>query len=369
MLNRFWKLMRLTATRVARLIGIAAVLGLIVHQATAQPPLSALMPRVEDHTSIWWKDGFPSRVPGAEWIRCIRTGHYAMALNTETLEIPHLGPIPPGAGYDQSSRSDVDWGQLPSARLELTIKANGKSYRCVKGAKWTRFTGPRLIVSGRFLQRTDITDLEFAASDGERLQAEARFEIVAWPDRLTLVLAARPGPDSEPWRDASMEIGLAGSGGKLSQGWALPSDQAWSRRDWRTTSLPVDPVAFKRAEAGSAITVQALEIPSRVTRPVSFDQMVGCHWVNLDGIEPIVPAGQSKPSNEAIERVKLVLTNSTDHEQVARLVFEKTARGFRQRIGSPITGVSAILRDKDGNPTGIPVQLSKNWHNDSKGGV
>jgi len=91
--------------------------------------------------------------------------------------------------------------------------------------------------------------------------------------------------------------------------------------------------------------------------------------VNLDGIEPIAPPGGKNPSNDAIERVKLKLSNPTDHEQVARLMFEKTARGFLQRIGTPITGVSAVLRDKDGNPTGIPVQLSKNWHNEPEGGV
>lgn len=369
LLNQFWKLIRLSAIRVARLIGVAAALGLTVHQADAQSPLSALMPKVEDHTSIWWKDGFPNRVAGAEWIRCIRTGHYAMVVNTETLEISHLGPVPTGVGYDQSNRSDVDWSKLPSAKLKLTINANGKSYRCVKGAKWTRFSGPRLIVSGRFLQRTDITDLEFAASDGERLKTEARVEIVAWPDRLAFVLSARPGADSDPWRDASMEISLGAPGGTLRQFWPTPASQSWNLRQWRATSLTLDPVAFEPVDSKPEITVQASEIPNGDNRPVNFDATLDCHRVNLDGIEPMVPAGQSKPSNDAIERVKLVLSNSTDHEQIARLIFEKTARGFRQRIGAPITGVSAILRDKEGNPTGIPVQLSKNWHNDSKGGV
>jgi hypothetical protein len=54
---------------------------------------------------------------------------------------------------------------------------------------------------------------------------------------------------------------------------------------------------------------------------------------------------------------------------MARLMFEKTASGSRQKIGSAITGISAILRDMKGNPTGIPVQLSKNWHTEPEGGV
>ena len=47
--------------------------------------------------------------------------------------------------------------------------------------------------------------------------------------------------------------------------------------------------------------------------------------MNLDGIEPIAPAGCENPSNDAMERVKLVLSNPTDREQPARLMFEKTA--------------------------------------------
>ena len=70
-----------------------------------------------------------------------------------------------------------------------------------------------------------------------------------------------------------------------------------------------------------------------------------------------------------MERIKLVLTNPTASEQTARLLFEKASGGFRQRIGSAITGMSAILRDANGHPTGFPVQLSKNWHNRPEGGV
>ncbi len=102
---------------------------------------------------------------------------------------------------------------------------------------------------------------------------------------------------------------------------------------------------------------------------MAYDAVLGWHRVNLDGIEPIVPPGGPEKQNDAIERVKLVLSNPTDREQTARLLFEKNASGFRQRIGSAITGMSAILRNAEGHPTGIPVQLSKNWHGRPEGGV
>jgi hypothetical protein len=133
-------------------------------------------------------------------------------------------------------------------------------------------------------------------------------------------------------------------------------------------SLVFDPRSLA-ADEKSPVVVKASEFATGKERPVGFDATLGWHRVNLDGIEPIAPPGGKNPSNDAIERVKLKLSNPTDHEQIARLMFEKTARGFLQRIGTPITGVSAVLRDKDGNPTGIPVQLSKNWHNEPEGGV
>ena len=55
-------------------------------------------------------------------------------------------------------------------------------------------------------QRADVTDLVFTAKDGTELSVDARFETVAWPDRLALILAARP---RAPHRRAAMEIRLA----------------------------------------------------------------------------------------------------------------------------------------------------------------
>lgn len=46
-----------------------------------------------------------------------------------------------------------------------------------------------------------------------------------------------------------------------------------------------------------------------------------------------------------------------------------TAAAIRLPISSPITGMSAVLRDSAGNPTGIPIQISKNWHGRPEGGV
>ena len=577
------------------LFSYAAVGALFVTQVGAQD-LASRMPRSTDYTSMWWVDGFPTRVPGARWLRCIQTGSYAMVLNTETMKIPHFGPVTKSDSYSELTlRTDRQWEKLPSADLKLEMTVDGKVYRCKAGGEVGRFTGPRLIESGRFFQRADVTDLVFVADDGERLNCDARFETAAWADRLSLILAAQPGPqpiragepcfgrvaggfgldgnnhwtiphdpaldsksftmalwvyvpsdyqaaqhaswlicknaheqadgnvgitiqndvpiarmnigggrqnahatkrisnrsaklsidswnhlamsydgkklriylngklagdkqvgrvrkpakgdwtfglrpgnqgqrygfrgvideveyfdrelierelrqlvqnpnvsrskfkpskqwsfdangkasDSpprEPWKNASMAIQLRNDKLSRQANWKQPVDQPWTQANWQQLALTLDQDDLQGDAKGdltknedlplaSPLNIQASVTQDAKNCVVEYDSAVGWHRVNLDKIEPIVASGDRKPSNDAIERVKLVLSNPTDREEVARLMFEKTPVGILQRIGSPITGISAILRDADGHPTGIPVQLSKNWHSDPQAGV
>ena len=189
--------------------GCLLLLACLSSVSFADSKLSSLMPKPEDYTQMWWAEGFPTRVPNAPWRRCIQTGNYAFVLDTETLRVPHFGAVPPGTDYADSTRSEV-WRALPAAELGLQITVDGKNFRASAGGKWTQRTGPRLIESGRFLQRADVTNLEFKADDGSVLAADARFETVAWPDRLGLILAARPGLQPIPKGEDS--FGRVGGG-------------------------------------------------------------------------------------------------------------------------------------------------------------
>jgi hypothetical protein len=142
--------------------------------------LQPYMPSPDDVSTLWWRDGFPGRVEGAPWHRCVHSGHFAFIQDTETLRIPHLGSPNLGAAHRP-------------ADLALQISAGGKTYHCRGAAAWSRFEGPRIIASGSLVQRTDVTGLSFVADDGEQLTVEANLETVAWPDRLSFILNARPG--------------------------------------------------------------------------------------------------------------------------------------------------------------------------------
>lgn len=551
-----------------------------------QAKMPEIMPQEEDFTRMWWSEGFPVTIPGAPWRRCIQTGHYAFVMDTESMKISQLGPVAEGANYDSYHRDEIPEGEKASpADLQLTISANGKAYHCRAGGKWTAHSGPRLIESGRFLQRADVTDLVFAAADGEILNAETRFETVAWPDRLGMILSARPayqpiqpgelsfgkigggfgldgknhwevaheaaldtaqftlelwafvptvssatdhgsawlacknlneayngnfglmlqdgklqalmnigggrdgqfavapGPGHsvkmnawnhlamsydgvtlrlylngqevgvkkigrprvcgdrplvigrrgdnfgdgyhfrgvvdevryynrplsleevqqhfadpskssagaaavrewsfdpqrqsaeiiarESWKNAALEMTLtpANQSSALRQVWSLAKEQTASSDDWLETFVTLYPASFKPAELQSPVAVKATEFSRGTVCPVVYDPAFGCHRVNLDEVTPIHPTGLQEPSNDAIERVKLVLSNPTKIMQTTRLMVEKSTKGFHQKIGASVTGISAMLRDKEGNPSGIPVQLSKNWHHSPQAGV
>jgi hypothetical protein len=526
----------------------------------AQNPSSALapfLPRPADYTLMFWAEGFPAHLPSAPWRRVIRTGHYAAALETDSLRISHLGPADAGGGYAAAGQeTKAVWENLPGADLSLSIALNGQTYSCLSGSPWTQYAGPRLIESGRFLQRADVTGLAFRAADGSVLNVEARLETVAWPDRIGLIFAARPGlqpippgeacfghqgggfgldgtnhmelphrpeldpevftlalwvyvpvdcqasPKTFPWlvcknhheqADGNYGIVLINGkpqarlnigGGRENQFEATSSRpltvEAWNhlaisydgqdlrlyvneqlsgqtpigrkrvpgkaglafgrrqdnsgdgyhfrgvidevrlynqaltpaqwkngdapaveqldfradgiaanhqpRAQWpdgkieialngmkRATVMPqngnewseagvfLDPVRIAADESPDRVTLAAADLASGSACPVSYDPRRGWHRIDLNATTP------SGAGNDAMERIKLTLANDSADEQTARILFDKTV--FRQRIGAAITGISAVLRDSDGQPTGIPVQLSKNWHNRPEGGV
>ncbi|MEO0416386.1 MAG: LamG domain-containing protein, partial [Verrucomicrobiota bacterium] len=143
--------------------------------------LESVMPTDNVRTYTWWHSGFPTLVDGAPQRRVVETGRYWFMLDTDTLGVARLGS------------KDTPLNQIPGAELELSIEVNGKSYQYQRSQPISRFYGPRMIESGRFLQRADVRGLIFKAADGTELNAETRFESAAWNDVLGFTFAAEPG--------------------------------------------------------------------------------------------------------------------------------------------------------------------------------
>ncbi len=292
------------------------------------------LPLPTDWGRMYWAEGLPLCVPNARWYRLTETGSYAFVLDTQKMSIPHFGALPP-------ERDVRAWEKLPSAGFVLSVEAGGKSYTCQAGGAWSfENGGPRLISTGRWVQRADVQGLVFKTVSGETLVVDGRLETIAWPDRLGFWLEVKPHGNMGPLK-TSIHLN---SGGKECRSEAAGGD-VW---------LVLDPVKMKAVDTAARVVVTAEACP------VKFEPEKGWFQVNLNDVSPVRAKAPHDGPNDRMERIKLTLENPTDQPQPVRMMFEKTK--FLDSFGAPITGVTVMLRHPDGQPSGIPVQVSKDWH-------
>lgn len=302
-----------------------------------------------DYGFLWWAHGFRRRSPDGRRLLCVRTNRYGMALDVERLQPVHFGPIKDRAAYDRvvGESNDVLFG-LPAGNLECAIRSGTTTYRCVRAASRAHddLTYPiRIIEQGRYVQRFDIHQLEFADGSGRRLDCEARLEVTAWPDRIGFLVEATPRND------------LADGALSIETGGALPHDVSPS---------PAVKGVWKAGETRTAYAVRAFgpavdEPPVQViasdmaggTNPLTVSSDPARGWTRVE-----LPAGEAHPSRDFdhLDRYRLDIRNPTRDERVVRLLFA------RDEPFPGIIGMVPVLRDANGIPTGAPVQISKNWH-------
>ena len=310
---------------------------LFMNASAGQPKISEVIPQRDSYTDMWWKEGMPAKVKNAPWHRCISGRDFVMVLDTEKIEIPHLGRVKSG------KVAEID--TLPSAELVLSITLNGVVYRCAGAEPFERNTGPRIIESGHFFQRADVTDLIFESPEGKVLNLKSRFETSAWANRLSFVLYVEPSEEIE-LANAVMKIALSNASGSIEQS-AKFSEQG-------KVSLVFDPVRLKKLPAKQVVKVSAKERGSAQELPVSYEHELGWHKVDLTSIK-----AQKREAGSYFESTLFTLTNSSGSEQTVPVMF------YKSKVPG-ITGITATIRDMQGLPTGIPVQISKNWHGQVK---
>jgi Secretion system C-terminal sorting domain len=85
----------------------------------------------------------------------------------------------------------------------------------------------------------------------------------------------------------------------------------------------------------------------------SYSSDEGLHYIN---VPPIWMGYGNCGDIDRLQNLKLSLANPTANEKRIRLCFRQ------QNLTPNVTGFSSMLRTPDGNPSGIPLQISKNWH-------
>ena len=345
----------------------------------------------KDFSYMWWM----KTIKSGNKIFAIKTSHYALSFDYPNLALTNL-IINKNESSEDVALRETNTQSFPannSCSIRFGMLTDNGTYWCNSNTK--SLDDCQLIENGKYFQRRFINKLpDLIGCD----IYNSGLEISSWPDRFSFILRATPGSDLtnrgllfyltlpteysvllEQGEFVALKNPADGSGFIF-----LKSANATSLTVSGTTiKVKLDKVAScpagKEISAGmivypvaSNIETRLAEIAEQESVPVTvtaqqtvpivkslvvgYDRNLGWHHIDLrnDGNT----ADYSETSNKRIERVKLVFTNPSSKDKVVRLNFAKE----RSTGVSCVTGLSAVLRDASGNPIGIPIQLSKNWH-------
>lgn len=333
------------------------------------------LPAANDFGFLWWADGppyFHQQPVGydtkpAGRLLCFRTGRYGLVVDTLQLKLPHFGRLSGSTRDEVFRESNERLLNLPPAEFELSIRVGETDFRCtaLPTPKDPFFYPIRFVEYGNVLQRVDFDGLIFRDAQGNPLNADAHLEIAAWPDRVSFLVEVTP---RETFAAASLRFHLQTRGLTTATDRSGAPGGDWPagaiRRAWVAAAVPP-----KRARPRA--TQPSFPLP-RVTALTTSNAPVVTYVPEFDAFEVNL---QNQPWSNAkgtyypeehldrLDRWRVELANDSDVERVVRLRFCETNY-------LPITGFTPLWLDADGFPTGIPIQVSKNWHiNPEKGAL
>jgi len=296
-------------------------------------------PRAEDYTLLWWADGPPSylghKAPPKSALLCLQSGTWGLAFDTQKIAAVRAGKFRQALSVAEATRPGrAELSDLPAVEWNCSLRVGDRRFQCLghKEQKDEFHQPVRFVESGRWFQRVVIDGLIFADAKGEKFDCEARLEISAWPDRLAFQVVVTGTP---PGTIGKIELQV---------GETIVSESL-DERDSATLKM------FEQSDAPRpTLTVDpALQ--------AAFDKDLGCYLVKLPEKPWTNAKGTYYPEEhlDRLDRWRIKLENKTGQPTLARLMFV-------QQRHLPITGFTPMLCDEDGTPTGLPVQISKNWH-------
>jgi hypothetical protein len=109
----------------------------------------------------------------------------------------------------------------------------------------------------------------------------------------------------------------------------------------------------------NAVDTETTPLPLKATSVVPAGGSLSVAYDTDRGWYEVLLSAKGTAGDDGILRAQVAVTNDSSSPRVVRLNFN----------GEPfyIPGITAVLRDASQTPLGIPVQLSKNWHNDGSG--
>ena len=278
----------------------------------------------------------------------IETSHYGFTLDVADFGKVGFGQLNSAAGYEQALDHKADkLSQLPPAKLLIELEVDGMRYRAnacragqEKGVK--HLSHVRLWESGRYVQHYDFPGLDFRNAEGERLACDATLDVVAWPGSLTLNLDVSP---TSPLNNAVLRLALTSQTGSWSQDEKV---EFWQHGERKSISLNCPVASFRRVPPENISVTAAND--QRI--PVRFDHTKNCYVASVNRLKRSWKTGYTD------------IRHYDDFKITVKGAGSKGAVPFLLDLRPPanVTGLCPVLCDASGRPTGIPVQLSKNWH-------
>ncbi len=394
-------------------------LGLVEHTLDVTQPACAPrrpVPTVDvlDY-GFWYWPG--NHRPVETWPRVepemhFLTGHYGFSFDEATGDLGRFGAFESPADVSRAAtldRSVVD--ALPPADLRFEAGADAANVRAdgILGANASVINRARLIDGGRFMNRIEIPSVGYSANGAYA----GRVEIASMPRhvvfnhtvsssgwnigvvaraRVVLSGAALAGLPDATWLAPGRALRLTGPDG---EGWVFV---VYSTPERPTTLTYADGAlaaeTTARVAAGTPLTASLLAFPTAAAGPAQTSMYldpvaaatVGYRLLNRDGqvrgaydvawdptlgayrvpLEPINVAGD--PSQTAAFDANPSMHNlygrhelTIDTHGVSGISVPLAMFG-PEKLSLYITGGAPSLRDVDGQPNGVPVQISKNWH-------
>jgi len=315
----------------------------------------------EFSSAFWQNCWLKSQGQSFADILCLESGYYALALDFARLTRAGFGLRGPESNLlDSLERAWPGIDDLPEASLQASIEKDGKVYRLAGCGAGLRKPGDflnsvRLWESGTVSQHFDIQDLFFESEQGERLEARCSLDLATWPRSLALNLDVAPAPPlagvpakEGAWNNAAVRMSFTAAGKR----WCASETFAGSWSAGHTNRITLDCNVAEGAGADGMIDV-SLQGWDRVPHAVPFDAAKNCYFCRVE-----LP--RRRESGRLIQR--------RYYDEFSITIENRGRNGslvpFALRIENPggITGLCPVICESDGTPTGIPVQLSKNWH-------
>ena len=400
-----------------RLITVTAfVLSMVIASACTEPYSlpEECYDNQSDYSFMWWK----KTIKTGNQVFAIKTNAYALSFDYPNLAIQDFSIHNSESAEELVLResNEESFPQMSPCKLKFGIDLDGSISWCDSTSGMD--DDCQLVETGKYFQRRFITNLPGMKNCDPH---NSGLVISSWPDRLSFILKAIPSTDLqntglvthisfpekfsillEEGEVLALKDPITGSGYVV-----LKSAEATSLEvEGSTIKIRLDKKelcpAGEELNAGIIIYPVAADIDSEIQRiareeeqplvvfaeqtspeeaalKVIYNKDLDWHQLVLRSDQtknnkPAADPGEGNPGpqdelNNRIERVLFTVTNPSEFDRVVRLNF---AKGRLTEGGSPVfavPGISAVLRDQEGFPVGIPVQLSKNWHSGGRTGV